>query len=274
MKKFEKYIEHCAGLYSFLAWIENETKNGIPYEILHDVIYLDPLISRNFSLGISNGKKSNNQPFFAIQPSETEWFYLIKWNKVVLRENDNYIYFISNSIFGDQEEQPDIPAFAIALYVDTKEKLLKYLETKKDPKQVGNDQRLNKQKNHIEDLLVQTKNTNPLSIKKVNISFPQSGDIESQSQSSKQPFLTGIVRNQRQIPLPGILVSIKNNAGVQIRLLKTNPHGIFATYSNLNSGVYDFEISDPKGNYFFDTMKLTIGSDQQKPLAFYSKELL
>ncbi|NCQ52307.1 hypothetical protein GW796_10580 [archaeon] len=123
MKKFEKYIEHCAGLYSFLAWIENETKNGIPYEILHDVIYLDPLISRNFSLGISNGKKSNNQPFFAIQPSETEWFYLIKWNKVVLRENDNYIYFISNSIFGDQEEQPDIPAFAIALYVDTKEKL-------------------------------------------------------------------------------------------------------------------------------------------------------
>ena len=159
-------------------------------------------------------------------------------------------------------------------HVDTKEKLLKYLETKKNPKQVGNDQRLNKQKNHIEDLLVQTKNTNPLSIKKVNISFPQSGDIESQSQSSKQPFLTGIVRNQRQIPLPGILVSIKNNAGVQIRLLKTNPHGIFATYSNLNSGVYDFEISDPKGNYFFDTMKLTIGSDQQKPLAFYSKELL
>jgi len=159
-------------------------------------------------------------------------------------------------------------------HVDTKDKLLKYLETKKDPKQIGKDQKTNKQKNHIEDLLVQTKDTNPSNIKKANISFPQAVDAESQTQSLKQPFLTGIIRNQRQTPLPGILVSIKNNAGDQIRLLKTNPHGIFATYSKLNPGVYDFEISDPKGNYFFDTMKLTIGLDQQKPLSFYSKELL
>jgi hypothetical protein len=90
----------------------------------------------------------------------------------------------------------------------------------------------------------------------------------------KQPFFTGVVKNNRKIPLPGILIYVKDANNNNIRLLKTNPHGVFATYSSLSSGQYDFEIIDPKGGYFFDRIKVTIEEDVKKPLEFFSKEIL
>jgi len=122
MNDLEKYIEHCAGLYGLLAWLESEVKNGFSYQISNQIIYLDPLISRYFSLGISQSKKIKKKFFIAIQPIESKWFYLIKWNNIVLRNGDNYMYFVANTVFGDQNEYPDIPGFAIGLYIDTKEK--------------------------------------------------------------------------------------------------------------------------------------------------------
>lgn len=122
MNNLEEYVEHCAGIYSFLSWMEKESDNGLPYEISNQIIYLSPLLSRYFSLGVSQAKKQRRNPFLAIQSSEAEWMYLIKWNNVALRENDNSLYFIANTVYGDQEDYPDIPGFAIALQIDTKEK--------------------------------------------------------------------------------------------------------------------------------------------------------
>ncbi len=92
----------------------------------------------------------------------------------------------------------------------------------------------------------------------------------------KQPYLSGAVKNSRQIPLPGILIYVKDQSNNVVRLLKTNPHGIFATYSPVSGGEYNFEIKDPNGLYFFDKikMKLNGGDDDHKPLEFYSKELI
>lgn len=90
----------------------------------------------------------------------------------------------------------------------------------------------------------------------------------------KKPFLTGLIKNNKQIPLPGILIYIKDQKDTPLRLLKTNPHGIFATYNKLPSGEYNVEIKDPKGTFFFDTMKIKLEDTNTKPLEFFSKELL
>ncbi len=94
------------------------------------------------------------------------------------------------------------------------------------------------------------------------------------SQLPKTPFFTGIVKNHKLIPIPGVLIYVKNDSGQTLRLLKTNPHGIFATFNPLPSGNYNFEIKDAKNTYQFDTMKIRIESINPKPLEFYSKELL
>lgn len=167
------------------------------------------------------------------------------------------------------------PHIAIA-HVETKEKLNKYLSSEKAKKNndaASTDPHLIKQQTHINDLLEQTKNTDPTQIKKPDVSLNTKSQLFSQNQI-KQPFLTGVVKNRRNIPLPGILVSVKDDQNNKLRLLKTNPHGIFATYSQLPIGEYLFEIHDQKGGYFFDTMKIQIDSNRQKPLQIYSKELL
>ncbi len=92
--------------------------------------------------------------------------------------------------------------------------------------------------------------------------------------NKKQPFFTGIVKNHKLINLPGILIYVKNNDGQTLRLLKTNPHGVFATFSSLPAGDYFFEIKDPNNNYFFDTMKIKIENINQKPIEIFSKELI
>ena len=92
--------------------------------------------------------------------------------------------------------------------------------------------------------------------------------------SSRQPFFIGSIKNNKKIPLSGILVYVKNDQNVPVRLLKTNPHGIFATFSPLTKGEYTFEIKDPKNSYFFDTMKIAIQETNTKPFDVFSKEVL
>jgi len=89
-----------------------------------------------------------------------------------------------------------------------------------------------------------------------------------------KPFLIGEIKNNKKIPLPGILIYIKDESNSPVRLLKTNPHGIFATYNPLSSKEYLFEIKDPKEIYFFDTIKIKVEGPSVRPLEFYSKEML
>ncbi len=92
--------------------------------------------------------------------------------------------------------------------------------------------------------------------------------------SPKQPFFTGVVKNHRLIPIPGILIYVKDSNGQTIRLLKSNPHGVFATFNPLAPGEYTLEMKDPRNGYFFDTMKITINDSNPTPFEVYSKELL
>lgn len=91
---------------------------------------------------------------------------------------------------------------------------------------------------------------------------------------TKHPFVIGTIKNNKKIAIPGILVYIKDSKGNPLRLLKTNPHGMFASFNPLASGEYTLEVKDPNGSYFFDTMNVHI--EQGKPAVFdvYSKEML
>lgn len=90
----------------------------------------------------------------------------------------------------------------------------------------------------------------------------------------RAPFLTGEVRNHKQLPIPGILVYLKDSSGKTLRLMKTNPHGIFATFNAVPPGNYSFELKDPRESYFFDTMTKEVAELNPIPLEFISKELL
>lgn len=91
---------------------------------------------------------------------------------------------------------------------------------------------------------------------------------------TRQPFFTGVIKNHKLIPLPGIMVYVKDKNDQVVRLLKTNPHGVFATFSALPKGKYTFEVKDPRSSYFFDTMKIDVVGETQKPVEIFSKELI
>lgn len=132
---------------------------------------------------------------------------------------------------------------------------------------------------HVDSLLKESSSTLQYKQEVVELSPPSKSppvapEIASAAPQPKRPFLIGVVKNNRRIPLPGVLIYVKDETNHAVRLLKTNPHGVFATYSPLKSGTYQFEVKDPKGSYFFDTMNINVGSTNLNPYEFYSKELL
>jgi hypothetical protein len=90
----------------------------------------------------------------------------------------------------------------------------------------------------------------------------------------KKPYISGIVKNRRGTPLPGVLITILDKDNSEIRLLKSNPHGIFATYSPLAIGQYTLKIQDPNSVYFFDTIIINITEEIINPITIISKEML
>jgi len=105
-------------------------------------------------------------------------------------------------------------------------------------------------------------------------SAPISTQAPPPIQKDHKPFFIGTVKNGKRLPLSGILLYIKNSQNTPVRLLKTNQHGIFATFNALPPGDYIFEIKDPKSTYIFDTMKIAIQDINTKSIEIYSKELM
>lgn len=196
----------------------------------------------------------------------------------VYQKQNSPLYFLEDLYFVSDPHK-------VLSHVESKEKLAAYL-AKTQPKGESHVK-----KNQINALL-QTPTAQirpqplPQAVQSRVINVSQSGNVEittAQSQgsgSAQSPtsphhaFFTGIVKNNKKIPLPGIMVYVKNQQSVPIRLLKTNPHGIFATYNPLPDGEYQFEIKDPNGGYNFDTMKVHVPNADNKPFEFYSKELM
>lgn len=90
----------------------------------------------------------------------------------------------------------------------------------------------------------------------------------------KQPFFIGTVVNNKQKALPEVLVYLKNESGTPVRLLKTNPNGVFATFTTVPSGPYTLEAKDPRGSYLFNPLQITLGDTNPTPITIQEKGLL
>lgn len=181
----------------------------------------------------------------------------------IYHKKNSPIYFLKNLFFVSDPHR-------VMTHIESQEKLAAYLAKTK-----SNTSPQSVKKQAISTLLQKPKEA-LLEQKKPPVVKPTVAPVEKKQQPTNQrkPFFSGVVKNHKLIPLPGILIYVKDEKGKMLRLLKTNPHGIFATFNPLQSSEYTFEFKDPKNTYFFDTMKLKIEASNVKPLEFFSKELI
>jgi len=185
--------------------------------------------------------------------SPTQYFY---------KKQNAPLYFLQDLVFVNDPHK-------VLSHVESQKMLNQYLSQKRKE----SNQLSTQTKQRINELLI-----SPPSLVSVKKEKPKTNESSSSTPITpslpKKPFFTGVVKNRKMVPLSGILIYVKDQNGKVLRLLKTNPYGVFATFNPLKEGEYLFEIKDPQGHYFFDTMRLKIGEETKKPLEFFSKELL
>lgn len=97
-------------------------------------------------------------------------------------------------------------------------------------------------------------------------------EVAPKIQSTEQPALIGIVKNGKDLPLPNILVYVKNKDGQIARILKTDTRGMFSTTKPLDNDQVILEPKDSANRFFFDT--LNINPSVAQPLVIRSREAL
>ncbi len=148
-------------------------------------------------------------------------------------------------------------------HVKAKQKLAEYLNKKNNETSEKNNK-----KQKIQKIIIDEKKT----LSSLKKSSPHS---EQKKVDNNTLFLSGLVKNNKDVPIPDILIYIKSKNGQLIRILKTNSQGHFATFHPLAPGEYKGEIKDPKGVFFFDPTTFSISEHSLTPhLTISSKELL
>ncbi len=91
-----------------------------------------------------------------------------------------------------------------------------------------------------------------------------------------RPILSGLVKNNKDLPLPNILVYVKDKDGQVARILKTNSNGAFSTTRPFDENSYTLEPKDSSNRFFFDTININPSSVAEgvQPLIIRSKETL
>jgi hypothetical protein len=217
---------------------------GIVVALIGVVFAFVPINDRPMEIWIRNLIKRLTSP--------TQYFF---------KKQNPAIYFLKNLVFTDDPHR-------VMSHIDSQQKLSKYLSNKVP---VNNQSR----KQEISNLFTDSFSS-LLGKKSIKTTGPSLSNGQPTITSNiKVPFLTGIIKNYKQTALTGILVYIKKESTSDpIRILKTNSHGVFATYNSLPPSDYFFEAKDPKGSFFFDTIKIKVESVNEKPIEIASKELI
>jgi len=187
---------------------------------------------------------------------------------------DNPTLSIFNSLYF--ENNPHI----VMAHVESREKLAAYIASKKQP---TTETPIPSHQKQVVALLNQDQNLSQTDIPSVLFTDPAKSAPEnnlvttpllnSEGVVTKHPFFTGTVYNNRHIPLPGILLYIKDSqTNSVLRILKTNPYGVFATFNPLQDGEYIVDIVDSANNYNFDQVKITLSNQSKNHMIVSSKE--
>lgn len=160
----------------------------------------------------------------------------------------------------------------VASHIESQKKLNSYIGHNATP--------ISPQKQSINDLMqnsISALTGKKTEAKKVPQTAPSvsSSPAPSPSKTPKKPFFTGAVKNHKGVPVYGVLIYVKTQEKAEpLRILKTNVNGIFATFNPLPPAEYFFEIKDPNGIHFFDTMKIKVEESNPSPFEILSKELI
>jgi hypothetical protein len=176
------------------------------------------------------------------------------------------IYFLKNLVFTSDPHR-------VMSHIDSQQKLSKYMSSRTPPDKSNRKQEISNLFSDSFSTLLGKKTKPQESPAPVKV-VPKIINLQP-TNNVKTPFLSGLIKNHKNIPLAGILVYIKKEtSGEPIRILKTNSHGVFTTFSPLPPLEYFFEIKDPKGNFIFDTMKFKVENTNERLIEISSKELL
>ncbi len=241
---------------------------SIPLGII--VYYIFPVPILNILLGIAVGSIGVAFAFVPIndRPMEDWVKSLVKRlsspTQYFFKKQNPAIYFLKDLIF-------DSDPHRVMSHIDSQQKLSKYINIMAPTDNKNRNQEIsNLFSDPFSSLLGKKHDPQPSTIKASPSSIPY-----ALHPNEKIPFLTGLIKNHKQNSLAGILVYIKKDVPSDpIRILKTNSHGVFVTYNPIPPSEYLFEIKDPKGVFFFDTMKIRIENVNERPIEIMSKELI
>lgn len=231
--------------------------------IAYIVIRLFPIPVLNFILGAAIAGFGIALAFLPVNDRPLDVFLKNLYKRItsptqyVYQKKNDAIYFLTDSA---QMEDPQ----KTSAHIESQQKLANYLDQAKQKFQEDEEKILDQRKEKINTILSSPQEK----VEKKEVLPSESTPDEN------KPFIVGVVKNNKKMPLPGVLLYIKDQKNTPIRLLKTNPHGVFATYSRLPPGEYKVEIKDPKDTFFFDTMKIQLDTNNPRPLEFYSREII
>lgn len=86
---------------------------------------------------------------------------------------------------------------------------------------------------------------------------------------SQPNTLVGMVLDQQNKIIEGVIIEIRDSRDIPVRALKTNKLGQFRSVTPLDNGKYEIEIE--KEGYQFDTLKIKLTGEVVEPLKIHAK---
>lgn len=83
--------------------------------------------------------------------------------------------------------------------------------------------------------------------------------------------VTGIIKDNNDNLLPGMLITVRDGNDIPLRALKTNKLGQFAASTPLPNGTYLVEIEDPKNVLIFDKVQIPLNGTVAPPIEVVAK---
>lgn len=84
-------------------------------------------------------------------------------------------------------------------------------------------------------------------------------------------IVLGVIRDNLEHLLPGIIVTVKDMTGMPVRAIKTNKLGQFASATPLQNGQYLIEVEDPQKRYIFEVVEITLNGQVFMPIEIIAK---
>lgn len=78
--------------------------------------------------------------------------------------------------------------------------------------------------------------------------------------------VTGIIKDSKGMLLPNLIIMVKDKDSVPVRALKTNRLGQFAASTPLSNGVFYIEVEDPKNQFQFNRIEVSLDGHVIPPL--------